>query len=118
MLKHCKKELGEPNGWDRVLEKIEKEIAKANKVSSIPEIYRNARTKALVRALYSSDKQSYDGRLAELELTRRIKEAKPTTVNGPATLIQLNNGNLEFYNLSPAESKTGQLIAYDIGIYD
>ncbi len=117
MLNDCLKAWGVPNGWDKVTEELNEELRQAQslKESDIPIACKERSLKVLV--LQVMGEQGEDtGRFAELELLRRLKVRKHATIQGPAALIHIKKGILQFSSIKRAETFSDKFLAYDVGI--
>lgn len=111
---------GEPNGWDLEVEMTQKEIEAAKNEQPDKSIEDIHSTKALMwKVMDIGNQGNDDGRIAELELLRRLSLEEPVNdFQGPASLVMLKDGNLVFLSISPFETMSGVFLAYDIGYYD
>jgi hypothetical protein len=108
---------GTPNGWDTVTSHLEEALqqAKTQTEKDIPEELGNRTLNRLVENV-SGIHGDGDGRLAELELLKRLKRRKRAfTIQGPASLIYQENGLLVFRTLKASETFSGKFLAYHVG---
>ena len=107
---------GTPNGWDNVKAHLEDALRSANSLSEkdIPEDFAERSLNDLVADVVGV-RGGDEGRLAELELLKRLKRRKIFTIQGPASLIYQEKGTLQFRVLKPSETFTGKFLAYRVG---
>lgn len=105
--------------WQQRLAELERDlaVAEAAEVAIDPE-FKHLNIKRLVRLTMGLEIDG-DGLMAERELLRRLQAQPPDgRLPGPAKLVLLKNGRLEFSSLTPWMPAVGQFLAYDVGYYD
>lgn len=108
---------GTPNGWDTVTSHLEEALQQAGTQTEkdIPEEFANRALNRLVEDV-SGVHGDGEGRLAELELLKRLKCRKRAfTIRGPASLIYGENDVLVFRTLNASETFSGKFLAYHVG---
>ena len=108
---------GASNGWDAVKAHLEEEFRQSQKLSE-RDIPTAVSTRSLEELVFNvmDVQRSDDGRFAELELFKRLKNRKHAfTIQGPASLIYVENGLLAFRTITMSETFSGKFLAYHVG---
>lgn len=117
MYDDCMNAWGMPNGWDVVQARLKEELreVQAVTIADIPETFTQWPVKELV--LEVMDLRGGDqGRFAELELLKRLKQRSVFTIQGPASFVCTQNGELQFRSIPPFATFSGKFLAYHRGI--
>ena len=113
MLADCMKAWGIPNGWDVVQAQLEEELRQVQALTfaDIPQAFTEWSVRKLV--LEVQDLGGGDqGRLAELELLKRLKNRDVFTIQGPASFVYMEKGRLHFRSIPPFATFSGKFLAY------
>lgn len=116
MYQDCMKAWGIPNGWDVVRTQLEEELQQVQALTfaDIPQAFTEWPVKDL--ALEAQDLRGGEqGRLAELELFRRLKQRDVFTLQGPALFVYTEKGRLRFGSVSSHETFSGKFLVYQVG---
>ncbi len=116
MLASCLQGWGLPNGWDKVKDSLQDSLRQTRTLTErdIPAAFKDLPVKTLVPEVMDIEGEGA-GRLAELELLRRLKLRKHATIQGPANVIHKDKGLLRFRSLKRLETFSGKFLAYDVG---
>ncbi|GAK59777.1 hypothetical protein U27_06762 [Candidatus Vecturithrix granuli] len=113
MYADCMNAWGMPNGWDVVQAHLEAELREVQAVTSddIPEMFREWPIRDLVLEVMNL-RGGDQGRFAELELLKRLKQRSVFTIQGPASFVCIENGRLQFRSIPPFATFSGKFLAY------
>lgn len=113
MYEDCMNAWGMPNGWDVVQAHLEEELRQVQAVviADIPEMFTEWSVRELV--LEAMNLNGGDqGRFAELELLKRLKQRSVFTIQGPASFVCIEHGGLQFRSIPPFATFSGKFLAY------
>lgn len=113
MHEDCMNAWGMPNGWDVVQAHLEEELRQGQAVSiaDIPEAFAQWPVKELVLEVMNL-RGGDQGRFAELELLKRLKQRSVFTIQGPASFVCIENGRIQFRSIPPFATFSGKFLAY------
>jgi hypothetical protein len=119
MYQDCMKAWGIPNGWDVVRAQLEQELQEAQDITfaDIPQAFTAWSVKDLVLEVQDL-RGGVQGRFAELELFRRLKQRNVFTLQGPASYVYKEKGKLRVGSVSSHETFLGKFLVYQVGSLD
>lgn len=113
MLADCMNAWGIPNGWDVVQMQLEEELRRIQVVTiaDMPETFTEWPVKELILEVMNV-RGGDQGRFAELELLKRLKQRSVFTIQGPASFVCIEHGKLQFCSIPPFATFSGRFLAY------